>query len=406
MRKLCSLIFIIAALSVSAQGYQVNLQGQVQQGMGSAGSAFIQDASSLFYNPGGLVMLESNQVIVGMTPTFSNVTFTEDSTFLQANTESPVGTPFAVYGSFKLKDSSDLAFGLGVYTPFGSTVQWQEEWMGRFVLTRIKLMSIFFQPTVSYRINEKLGIGAGFVYSYGQVNLQKDIPIQFQDGSYANAELNGTGSGFGFNAGVYYAPMDLLSFGVSYRSKVDMNLSKGTATFTVPESLSDKFPSGDFTSSLPLPSVITGSFKVHPTEKLNIVGDVNYASWSAYDTLAFDYAENTESLEDTKSARMFENTFAFRFGGQYALNDAFQVRLGMTYALTPVQDGYLTPETPDANRINLTAGVGYRLNDNFNLDASVLVTQFSRHDKNLETNLSGRYETMVVSPGLSLTYQF
>lgn len=39
------------SLIMQSQGFQVNLQGQKQQGMASAGSALIQDASALFFNP-------------------------------------------------------------------------------------------------------------------------------------------------------------------------------------------------------------------------------------------------------------------------------------------------------------------------------------------------------------------
>ena len=41
--------------------------------------------------------------------------------------------------------------------------------------------------------------------------------------------------------------------------------------------------------------------------QLSIALDANYVGWNAYDTLAFDYETNTESLEDTKSARKYEN---------------------------------------------------------------------------------------------------
>jgi long-chain fatty acid transport protein len=45
------------SLGIQSQGFQVNLQGQKQQGMASAGTALIQDASALFFNPGGVSKL-------------------------------------------------------------------------------------------------------------------------------------------------------------------------------------------------------------------------------------------------------------------------------------------------------------------------------------------------------------
>lgn len=402
---LLSVLFCLPFSSL-AQGYQVNLQGQAQQGMASAGTAFIQDAASVFYNPGGMSFLDKSQVIGGVTPTFSNGLFTEAETGEYGRTISPVGTPFAAYGVYKLSDSSKLSFGLGVYTPFGSTVEWEEGWAGRFAVTRLQLMSIFVQPTVSYKLTDAIGVGAGFIYSFGKVNLQKDLPLQFQNGEYGSVELDGTGSGFGFNAGIYFEPVKWFSAGFTYRSQVNMNLNKGMATFSVPSSLEENFPSGNFTSSLPLPSIVTLGFSFKPNEKLTIALDINHVGWVAYDTLAFDYEVNTESLEDTKSPRNYENTFAFRLGTQYDFTEKIAARAGISYGISPVSNGYVTPETPDANRVSYTVGFGYAIKERLKLDASLLYTQVTRTDKNIETNLEGTFKVIAFAPGLSISYLF
>ena len=185
-----------------------------------------------------------------------------------------------------------------------------------------------------------------------------------------------------------------------------MEVAEGTATFTVPSSLSTNFPSGTFSSALALPQVATLGLAYKLNEKLAFALDVNYVGWKAYDTLAFDYAQNTTSLIDTKSARNYKNTVAFRLGANYALSDKFDARLGLAYGLTPVQNGYVTPETPDANRINYTAGLGYKIGEHFQLDASLFFTHLKRTDTNLETNLSGTFTTNVLAPGLAIIYKF
>ncbi|MFZ9029418.1 MAG: OmpP1/FadL family transporter [Crocinitomicaceae bacterium] len=401
---------LIAALAISGmtygQGYQVNLQGQIQQGMGSAGSALPTGASSMFYNPGASAFVDHNDIEIGATAVFGNVLFTDANNGENWRTNSPVGTPFAAYGLFKPSDSSRISLGLAIYTPFGSTVSYESGWTGRFALTRLELMSIFTQPTVSFKISDKLSLGAGIVYSYGRVNLQRDLPITFASGEYASVELSGKGHGFGFNTGLYFKPTDKLSFGISYRSEISMSVDDGIATFNVPESLDDKFPDGNFSSSLPLPEVFTLGIGITPNEKLTFAFDANYVGWDAYDTLAFDYEVNTESLEDTKSARNYVSAVAARIGAQYVLQEKYSFRLGMSYAVSPVQSGYVTPETPDNNRLSYTAGFGYSFLDKFRVDASLLFTKLERTDTNLETNLSGTFKTIVFAPGLSLNYAF
>lgn len=405
-KYLLSLQVLFISYFINAQGFQVNLQGQAQQGMGGAGIAYAQDAASLFFNPGSSSFVKGNSININANAGFANSKFLDKNTNIISETKSPTSTPFAAYGMFQLKDSSKIKLGLAVYTPFGSTVQWQDSWTGRFAITKLQLLAIYIQPTISYKLTKKIGIGAGFIFATGKVNLQKDIPIMDANGKYGHAELNGKASGYGFNLGIYYNPIPKLFIGFTYRSQVNMNVKNGEAKFTVPPSLSANFPDGKFTSNLPLPSVVSLGFAYKLTKKTTLALDINYTGWKAYDTLAFDYENNTTSLIDTKSARNYKNTFAFRFGGDYKISDQFTARLGIALALSPVPDGYVTPETPDANRINYTAGLGYNYKNHFAINASILFTTFKREGTNFETNLSGIYKTNVVIPGLSIIYKF
>ncbi len=403
------LYFILIASAInyaSGQGFQVNLQGQKQQGMASAGSAFAQDESSIFYNPGTAAFVRPGGISLGVTPTIPNTAFLDSASQTITRTQSPIGTPFTAYALFAIKDSSNLKFGIGVYTPFGSTVQYPKAWLGRFAITQLKLQTIFFQPTITYKINELVGLGAGFVNAIGSVNLQKDIPILDSLGNYGNAELDGRANGYGFNLGVYVKPTRKLSFALSYRSQVNMRVKFGNANFNVAKGVAANFPNGKFTATLPLPQVITFGTRYQVNEKLNLVADINYVGWKAYDTLAFDYETNTSSLLDTKSPRLYKNTFAFRLGGQYDINEKFQARVGIAYGISPVQQGYVTPETPDGNRFIFTGGWSYLINQHFQVDASIYFTQFKREAINYETKMSGTYKTAVVAPGISVRYIF
>jgi long-chain fatty acid transport protein len=388
-----------------SQGFQVNFQGQKQQGMGLAGTALYQDASTLFFNPGTVAFSNENSVNVGITPIFANVLYVDSSTQNGYRTQNPVGTPFQAYALFQLKDSAAMKFGLGVYTPFGSTVQWEEGWIGRFAITRLSLRAIFIQPTVSYRINEHFGIGGGFVISTGGVTLQRDLPIQFANGDFASATLSGSAMGFGYNLGLHFNAADI-SIGLNYRSGLRMKVSDGQAEFNVPASLSENFPNGTFYSSLALPSVTTLGLAYKFDEKLTFVLDINRVGWKTYDTLAFDYANNTSTLQDTKSPRNYKSIFAFRGGMSYQVSESFCLRAGGGYGISPVQNGYVTPETPDGNRFYGTFGLGYNFDQKLSIDASLFYTQVQRADTNLETNLSGTFFTKAIAPGFSIIYRW
>jgi long-chain fatty acid transport protein len=398
-------LFLMPNVSYS-QGFQVNFQGQKQQAMGCAGTALQTDGASLFFNPGASAFAKENSVNVATTPIFANVMYIDSATNDVYRTENPIGTPFSAYGLFQLKEDGKLKLGIAAYTPFGSTVQWEKNWIGRFAITRLELKAIFIQPTISYRISDKIGVGAGFIYSTGNVNLQKDIPVQFEDGTFAKAELAGKAQGFGYNLGVQINATEKFGIGLNFRSKVQMSLNDGEATFTVPEGLDPNFPDGKFVGGLPLPQVTTLGLSYKLNDKWAFVLDINHVGWKAYDTLAFDYETNTTSLLDTKSARDYKNIVAFRAGASYKVMKNLEVRLGGGYGLTPVQDGYVTPETPDGNRAYGTFGLGYEIGEHFAIDASCYYTQITRADINKETNLSGTFTTKAIAAGIGFIYKW
>ena len=405
-RFLFTYLFCANFLNLSAQGFQVNFQGQKQQGMGFAGTALFQDAASIFYNAGSIAFSNENSANVSVTPIFANVLYVDSATGGAYRTENPVGTPFCAYGLFQHKKLEKFKFGLGIYTPFGSTVKWEDNWIGRFAITRLKLQAIYIQPTISYRLSKKIGIGGGFIYSKGSVNLQKDIPVQDSLGNYSHVELNGKAAGFGFNLGVNFQVNDQFSMGLSYRSKIKMSVKKGEADFSVPSSLASNFPNGNFSGTLPLPDVATIGFAYKVSKKWTLAIDINHVGWKSYDTLAFDYALNTSSLLDTKSPREYKNIFAFRGGGEFRASKNLDLRFGGGFGFTPVQDGYLTPETPDANRIYGTLGISYRFTNRFSMDASLYYTHLKRAGRNIETNLNGTFTTKALAPGFSLIYNW
>src|SRR5207248_7632403 len=55
---------IFCAAAAFAGGFQVNLQGQKQTGMGHTGTGLLSDASCIFFNPGAMTFLDSGASVV------------------------------------------------------------------------------------------------------------------------------------------------------------------------------------------------------------------------------------------------------------------------------------------------------------------------------------------------------
>lgn len=398
--------------SAWASGYQVLLQSNRSSAMGNIGVGLRPDPSSINFNPGAIALMRQNGVQIGANLIYSEVAYQPFESSQIYRTDNPTGTPFHMFAVFGPEDSN-FKFGLGIYTPFGSSVQWEENWAERFDLTSLTLQAIFVQPTVSYKINEQLSVGAGFIYSFGGVNLQRDIKeIYLGRNEYGSAELDGSASGFGYNLGIYYEPSEKFSIGLNYRSRIDMKVEEGTANFRksplVPDS---QIPSETgFTAELPLPSNLTLGFSFRPSEKFMIGADIMRTGWSAYESLTFVYDDPVGGQDRTSASRNYENSFTYRLGAEYQVLEILKLRAGTYYDETPVPVGFMTPETPDANAIGFSAGFGLNIGEHFVVDASFLFIDKEQRDNPAVAEAgdlpTGTYKSRAIAPGLSLTYNF
>lgn len=391
---------------VFAQGFQVNLGGQKQIGMGHTGTGLVQDGASIFFNPGAVAMLPENYVQAGISPLLFKSDFNPAGTHTQYFTKNKVATPFNAYAVWGPK-SAKWKVGLGVYTPFGGLTDWGRTWQGKYSLESLDLKAIYFQPTVSYKLADFLSIGAGFVYNHATVDLQRAIPLADANGEPGQARLTGSGHGYGWNAGIFLKTEGFTA-GLDYRSKVNTNIKGGDAMFTVPSSVQGSFPQPNtFSSWIPLAPTLSLGLGFYPTKKLTLAFDANLVGWSSYKALAFDYASNTAALADTYSPRNYKDAFALRAGAQYGYTSKLALRVGGGYASTAVKDGYVTPEVPDANRYYVTGGIGYKVAKRLDLDLSFEYEHlFSRTQTNIESQLSGTFKSNVYIPGISLSYHW
>jgi long-chain fatty acid transport protein len=407
MRKLLLVVLALTPVFAFAQGFQVNLEGEKQIGMGHTGTGILQDGASVFFNPGAVAMLPQNYVQAGISPLLFKSDFNPSGTSVQNQTASKVATPFTFYAAWGPK-SSWWKLGMAVYTPFGGLTDWGNNWQGKYVLESLDLKAIYFQPTLSIKLADFISIGGGFVYNRGSVDLTQAIPLANSSGQSGQAELKGTGKGYGWNAGIYIKTESGITVGLTHRSQVTTNINGGNAIFTVPASLQSNFPQpNQFSSSIPLPATNSIGIGFYPSSKWVVAFDANLVGWDVYKVLSFDYTKNTPVLQDTHSPRNYHDAVSLRGGAQYLATDKLALRFGGGYASTAVQDGYVTPEAPDANRVYVTGGLGYKLATRLDLDLSFEYEHLmQRTQTNIESQLSGTFETNVFIPGISLAYHW
>jgi len=233
MRKLLSLTLLALAGSTAfAGGYRVSIQGQKQLAMGHTGVAVVNSAEVAFFNPAGMAYLDKKfNLSVGANGLFANTKFQNSQYGWEADTKN-FGTPFSVYATYKLNNW--FTAGLAVYTPYGSAVEWDQDWQGAHLVNNIDLQAIFVQPTVSIRVGEHFSVGGGPIFATGSVNFNRNVDRSTTNSGGERTDLTIESKGitaWGYTAGFMFNPTNKLRIGMNYRSEIIMEARDGDVTF-------------------------------------------------------------------------------------------------------------------------------------------------------------------------------
>ncbi|MBV8414456.1 MAG: outer membrane protein transport protein, partial [Verrucomicrobia bacterium] len=184
---------VIAAVTFSAfdpstsKGGSFAISEQSVSGLGVAyagGAAQAEDASILFFNPAGIALLSQSELQLGAQGILPQATFTnQGSRYNLPNT--PInGSPLSggndgdggvdhvlpnLYLSLPVLRSSqygDLTVGIGLSVPFGLETDYSPGWVGRYISLRTKLTTYDIQPTIAWRLFDRISLGGSLDVQY------------------------------------------------------------------------------------------------------------------------------------------------------------------------------------------------------------------------------------------------
>jgi long-chain fatty acid transport protein len=307
----------------------------------------------------------------------------------------------------------DMVVAVGLYTPYGLKLEWPESGPQRYSVTSAELRTIYITPSVSYRINDRLSVGAGLSIILADAELKnktnpsfKDTSITFNPANDIAITVDGDDNALGVDIGVRYRVRDDLALGFLYIPEVKLEFD-GNFTAVIPQTMAKLTDKGRLKLELPH-QLMTGIYW-QGTEKLGLEFDFTWSNWSSHETLTFVYEGTTDfTREDTEILRDWSNSIAVHLGVDYRINPKLTVRGGYLFDQTPVPDKTLDPILPQADKNVFTMGIGYRLNA-VSLDLSyAYLRNKDRTISNsvLEYPTNGLYESSVHLISFSTGYSF
>jgi len=437
---------ILCALPTLSQGsgfalIEMNARGQGNAYAGAA--AYTPDASTVYFNPAGMMKLDQDQIAGALHLISPDASFTNDGSsaaaILGPAPPGGLGGPLSgpnddgganavVPNFYWVKTINDeMKFGLGVNAPFGLETSYSDAWVGRYHGVLSDLRTVNINPSLAYRLNEQLSIGGGLNIMLGEVDLSNMVdfgaiciaaaspaaclgpigaPPQGADGSAEFSADNFDSISTGWNLGLMYQISQQTSLGMAYRSEIEMKV-KGEVKFDVPVQMtpvfagSGLFEDGGISAQVDLPASF--SFSVaHNVNKFTWLADATWTGWSSFKELKIVYDNPAQSPSVTTED--WNDTMRYSVGLDYQYSDQWVLRTGLALDETPVPSKERrTPRLPGNDRTWVSLGATYMHGENMSWDFgySHLFIDDARIENTLETGtgldatLIGDYDASV-----------
>jgi long-chain fatty acid transport protein len=273
---------------------------------------------------------------------------------------------------------------MGLYsrTGLGTEYDDDENWFGRYNSMYAGIKQISLTPNLAIKLTDSLSMGVGLEVAYIEVNLQGMVdagnptdPGTGTSGQYdVKQKLTGGDPGYGFNLALHYKPVDWLSFGASYRSKIEVTM-KGDADFDCIGNnaaatiagirasnplLADTLKDTTFTATEPLPAMLSLGVMVKPMDRLSVSFDLLRTYWSAYNELKIEYDDPVIfGKDEVTKEKNWKDVNRYQVGIEYALYDWMDLRLGYVYDESPVDPDHAEYQIPSNDRQIYSIGSGF-----------------------------------------------
>jgi long-chain fatty acid transport protein len=415
MLLVCTAIMAgVAALSSTslAAGFRLPDQDSAAMGMAGAFTGQADSTAAVWYNPAGMTQLEGTQVsggVIGIYPVLTH----ENSTVNPGTTDvsqREIHLPIHLYATHRLNDQ--VAFGIGINNPFGLSTDWAPTSSTRYVATFSKVVTTEINPNVAYKLTDDLSVAFGIAYIQLRATLEKTVnvilpgPVLLGD---HNFRLSGDGDGWGLNAAVLYKAAQNVNVGLSYRSRVKIEVDGEAGLTGGPAAMS---AAGQ--TSITLPDLIQLGISYKASDKLNLNADIDYTLWSTYDRIVVTSSNPSFNTTDEKQ---WKDVWCLRIGGQYQLSDQWKLRAGYVYDKNPVPESRFETRTPDSDRQGVTIGTGFATGK-VTVDLAYMYLRFNKRTINdsaadddanpftPDNSLNGTYKSQAQLAGITVGYKF
>ena len=376
-----------------AGGFQLTEMSAKKLGQANAGAAaYGDDATTIFFNPAGLVKLESKQVSTNIAAVNIEADFDKTSATdvignpITGGEGGDIGELGIIPATFFASPGDNFSWGIALHAPFGLTTNYDDDSVFRYQADETAVTIIDINPAIAWELSENFAVGFGLDIQYMHVELTGSIDFgavclgatmdpalcggfgllpQQADGT---SNVSGDGFAFGWNMGLMWDATEKLTIGLSHRSSVEHEL-EGDAEFTnVPVLFTGMglFQNGEIFADFDSPELTMLAAKFDLNDKWTLAGDISHSKWSNFEELRIRYASPTQP--DSAESFDWENVQRVSVGVEHHYSDDWTFRAGFAADESPINEAERSVRLPSADRKWYSLGTSYQWSDKTSID--------------------------------------
>lgn len=420
-----------------ASSFQILEQSPAHLGKAFAGTASdIKDASSVFFNPAGIVKLEGSSVSVGANGIFTNAEFNNRSSTINGIEDKTDKIGFVPNAYLAMPISEQLSFGVAINAPYGLESDFSNAWIGRYLATHSELAVVSFNGVLAYELNEQWSVGVGVDYQRAEVTLESQVdstlgvnPMPTTD---SRAKIEGDDDDIAANVSVLFTPNEQFTLGLVWRQGGKFNL-EGDARFKLNSlcTAGAGYPTGappkpttgtlcagalgalagDAEANVELPDTLTLSASHSLMNDWKIHADIAWTQWDSIQTIQVKNTGNNLTINEL--ALHYDNTVRYALGMSYEPSGSPWIwRFGVAYDEAPqTNPEFVSVRIPDEDRVWFGAGFNYEFSPALSVDAGyayINVQTATIDNTNPQTgrHVSGDFDSHVHIVGVQANWKF
>ncbi|MGB0895002.1 MAG: OmpP1/FadL family transporter [Parashewanella sp.] len=389
---------LVSSQALSA-GFQLNSQSASGMGRANSGDAAIGDnASVLARNPAAMSLFDKKSLSVGLTYVQPDVEVNDVTTNIDIGSVNNSADNRAIPNIYYIQPINDkMSFGAGIFSNFGTGTDTTalvnanpNKVLPVDLLGNTEVLTINFNASVSYKMNDYFTLGAGLdvIYGSGKLNREGNLPFG-PNGALVPVKLvdvDADGVRVGGIIGALFEFNQNNRIGVSYRMTPQFKVS-GDLNIFVPQA---RRAAAYEDLIIPLPDIFqVGGFH-QLTDKFAFHYTAQFTKWGDFDQITLEDGKLGSTSVPNRALKEYkwQDSWLYSVGGTYQLTNNIAIRAGYLFD-NSVVDQLTSISIPDSDRNWYTVGASYQIDPSSSVDFGFAIVRGKKTDINEASIVSG-----------------